>query len=76
MQTHSKKGYVYMKVLNVRFSEDQRLKIDALAEVIGIDFSKVARAAMRLGMAQLLTVSSADMHEVKELIKINDALAK
>jgi hypothetical protein len=31
---------------------------------------------MRLGMTQLLTVSSADMHEVKELIKINDALAK
>lgn len=65
-----------MKMLNVRFSEVQKLKIDDVAEVVDIDFSKVARAAMRLGMQQILILASADIDKAKDLILINDARSK
>ena len=65
-----------MKMLNVRFSEVQKLKIDDVAEVVDIDFSKVARAAMRLGMQQILILASADINKAKDLILINDARSK
>jgi len=75
MQIHSERGF-YMKMLNVRFSEVQKLKIDDVAEVVDIDFSKVARAAMRLGMQQILILASADIDKAKDLILINDARSK
>ncbi len=65
-----------MKMLNVRFSETQKLRIDDVSGVVGIDFSKVARAAMRLGMMQILTLASNDLDKAKDLILINDARSK
>jgi len=65
-----------MKMLNVRFSETQKLKIDDASEVVGIDFSKIARAAMRLGMNQILTLAANDLDKAKDLVLINDARAK
>jgi len=63
-------------MLNVRFSEAQKLKIDDVSEVVGIDFSKVARAAMRLGMMQILTLSANDLDKAKDLVLINDVRSK
>ena len=65
-----------MKVLNVRFSEAQKLKIEDTAEVVKLDFSKVARAAMLLGMQQILTLASNDLDKAKDLVLINNARAK
>ena len=65
-----------MKVLNVRFGDSQKLKIDDAAGVVDIDFSKVARAAMRLGLQQILTLAAADLDKAKDLVLINDARSK
>lgn len=65
-----------MKVLNVRFSETQQLKINDVSEAVGIDASKVSRAAMRLGLQQILSAISEDKEDAKEMVLINDAMAK
>tara|TARA_Y100000310_G_scaffold299240_1_gene333895 strand:- start:4 stop:201 length:198 start_codon:yes stop_codon:yes gene_type:complete len=65
-----------MKMLNVRFSDTQRLKIDDTAKSVELDFSKVSRAAMRLGIQQIITLAAQDPEKAKELVLINDAMAK
>lgn len=65
-----------MKMLNVRFSEAQKLKLDDLSDVVDLDVSKVARAALKLGINQILTLGAVDKEKAKELVLINDALAK
>jgi len=63
-------------MLNVRFSDAQKLKLDDLSDVVGLDVSKVARAALKLGINQILTLGAVDKEKAKELVLINDALAK
>ncbi len=65
-----------MKMLNVRFSEEQKLRIDDVSEVIDVDFSKVARAAMRLGMMQISNLSARNLDKAKDLVLINDVRSK
>jgi hypothetical protein len=65
-----------MKMLNVRFSETQKLKIDDLSGVVNIKSSMVARAAMKIGMELLVATASKDIEEASKQILINDALAK
>ena len=65
-----------MKVLNVRFSDSQHLKTDDVVNVIGVDFSKVSRTAMRLGIQQIITLAATDPEKAKELVLINDAMSK
>lgn len=65
-----------MKMLNVRFSDAQQLKIEDVVETIGVDFSKVSRAAMRIGIQEILASASVDKDRAKELVMINDALSK
>jgi len=63
-------------MLPVKFSEAQALKIKDVVEVVGTDSSKVARAAMRLGLMQIIALSSRDVAKAIDLVLINDALAK
>ena len=65
-----------MKMLPVKFSDIQALKIKDAVDVIGIDTSKIARAAMRLGMQQILALAARDVAKAKELVLINDAKSK
>ena len=65
-----------MDKLNVKFSDTQKLKIKDVSTVVGIDSSKVARAAMRLGIEQLLTLGAVDLDKAKDLVLINDARSK
>lgn len=65
-----------MKMLNVRFSDAQRLKIDDTSNAVDLDFSKVSRAAMRLGIQQIITLAAQDPEKAKELVLINDAMSK
>ena len=53
-----------MKLLNVQFSEVQILKIKDAVEVLEITNSKIARAAMRLGMQQILALAARDVDKV------------
>ena len=65
-----------MKTLGVKFSEVQILKIKDVVDVVGIDNSKVARAAMRLGIQQILALAARDVDKAVDLVLINDARAK
>lgn len=65
-----------MKILPVKFSDTQALKLKDAVEVIGVDNSKVARAAMRLGLVQILALASKDVEKAKDLVLINDVRSK
>ena len=65
-----------MKMLPVKFSETQALRIKDVVDMIGIDNSKVARAAMKLGIAQIIALAARDVDKAKDLVLINDARSK
>jgi hypothetical protein len=65
-----------MKMLNVRFGDTQKLKIDDATEVLNIDASKVARAALRLGLDQILELASKDLDKAVDLTLINEVRAR
>ena len=65
-----------MKMLPVKFSEAQTLKLKDLVEVVDIDNSKIARAAMRLGLMQITALAARDLEKAKDLVLINDARSK
>ena len=65
-----------MKTLSVQFSDVQVLKMKDTVEVLGVSNSKIARAAMRLGMQQILALAARDVNKAKELVLINDAKSK
>ena len=70
------KRVIYMKTLGVKFSDTQILKIKDMVDVVGIDNSKIARAAMRLGLMQIQTLAAKDVDKAKDLVLINDARSK
>lgn len=65
-----------MEKLNVRFSDTQRLRIEDVTVLVDLDFSKVARAAMRLGINQLIALGAVEPGKAKNLVVINDLKAK
>lgn len=65
-----------MKMLNVRFSDTQQLKIEDVVDTLGIDFSKISRAAMKLGIEEIVATAAVDPSRAKELVLVNDALSK
>jgi hypothetical protein len=65
-----------MKTLSVQFSDVQILKMKDAVDTLGVSNSKIARAAMRLGMQQILALASRDTGKAKELVLINDAKSK
>ena len=65
-----------MKMLPVKFSDAQTLKIKDVVEVVGIDNSKVARAALRLGLMQIQSLAARDVEKAIDLVLINDARSK
>ena len=65
-----------MKMLPVKFSDTQALKIKDVVEVVGIDNSKVARAAMRLGLIQIEALAARDPEKARDLVLINDVRSK
>jgi len=65
-----------MKMLPVKFSDTQVVKIKDVVDIVGIDTSKVARAAMRLGITQIQALAARDLDKAIDLVLINDARAK
>ena len=76
IQSTSTNREMYMKMLPVKFSDTQTLKIKDLVSVVGIDNSKIARAAMRLGLMQIQALAARDLEKAKDLVLVNDARAK
>jgi hypothetical protein len=65
-----------MKTLGVKFSDTQILKIKDIAEIVGIDASKLSRAAMKLGLVQIQALAARDLDKAIDLVLINDARSK
>lgn len=65
-----------MKMLGIQFSDTQALRIKDTALVVKSDSSKVARAAMRLGLMQINALAARDVDKAVELVLINDAKSK
>ena len=63
-------------MLPVKFSDTQVLKIKDIVDVVDIDTSKVSRAAMRLGIAQIQAMAARDIDKAIDLVLINDARSK
>lgn len=66
----------FMKTLGVKFSDTQILKIKEVADVVGVDASKLSRAAMRLGLMQIQTLAARDLDKAIDLVLINDVRSK
>ena len=65
-----------MEKLNVRFSETQKLKIDDVSGSLEMNSSDIARAAMFLGLQQIMSLGSIDAIKGRELVVINNFRAK
>ena len=65
-----------MNKLNVRFSDTQAKLIDQVSKATGLGISKVSRAAMQLGLSQIVTLNAKDKKEAREMVQINDAISK
>lgn len=65
-----------MNKLNVRFGDTQELLLKDAGEVLGLDASKIARAALRLGLNQILSLASRDLDKAKDLTLINEVRAR
>ena len=65
-----------MKSLGAKFSDTQLLKLKEVSGVVGIDASKLARAALRLGLNQVQALASRDLDKAVDLVLINDARSK
>ena len=70
------KRVIYMKTLGVKFSDTQILKIKDVADIVGIDASKLSRAAMKLGLTQIQALAARDLDKAIDLVLINDARSK
>ena len=65
-----------MKSLGAKFSDAQLLKLKDVSGVVGIDGSKLARAALRLGLNQIQVLAARDLDKAKDLVLINDARSR
>ncbi|QDP63227.1 MAG: hypothetical protein Unbinned1520contig1002_25 [Prokaryotic dsDNA virus sp.] len=65
-----------MKMLGIQFSDTQALRIKDTALIVKSDSSKVARAAMRLGLMQINALAARDVSKAIDLVLINDAKSK
>ena len=65
-----------MKTLGVKFSDTQLDRLKEVSTDIGIDVSKLARAALRLGLIQVNNLSVKDVDKAVDLVLVHDARAK
>ena len=65
-----------MKSLGVKFSDKTDLQIKDIASVVDMPNSKIARAAMQIGLMQLKNAAAKDCHNAKSFIAIEDAKSR
>ena len=74
--TQLKQRAKQMKALAVKFSEAQLSILRVVSDSVGIDVSKVSRAALRIGLAQIEKEASKDVNKAVETVVINNALSR
>lgn len=65
-----------MKMLNVRFSESQNLKVDEIAKLLSMSNSDIARAALYIGLNEIKAIASKDTDRGIEFASLNAVKAK
>ena len=65
-----------MKVLNVRFSNSQHLKVDDISELLNMTNSDIARAALYIGLNEIMSIASKDTDRGIEFASLNAVKAK
>lgn len=65
-----------MKSLGAKFSDTQLSELKITSSNIGIDVSKLSRAALRLGLIQIDNMFNKDADKAIDLVLINDARSK
>jgi len=65
-----------MKTLGVKFSDTQLARLKEVSTDIGIDASKLARAALRIGLIQVNNLAVKDIDKAVDLVLVQDARAK
>ena len=65
-----------MKMLGVKFSESQLLKVSEISELLGMNKTDIARAALYIGVNEILSMSSKDLDRGIEFASLNAVKAK
>lgn len=65
-----------MKILGVQFSDKTDIQIKDIALAVGMSKSKIARAAMQIGLMQLKNSAAKDCDSAKSFIAIEDAKSR
>lgn len=65
-----------MKMLGVKFSDSQHLKLDDIATMLGMSKTDIARAALYIGLNEILSLSSKDVDRGIEFASLNAVKAK
>ena len=65
-----------MKQLNVRFSDAQVLKVSDISELLNMNSSDVARAALYIGLNEIMSMASANTDRGIEFTSLNAIKAK
>lgn len=65
-----------MEISTVRISDSQRLKLEEVSEQLGISFSDVFRAALKIGMDEIMVNTAQDKERGFEFVGINALKAK
>ena len=65
-----------MKQLNVRFSESQVIKISDISDKLTMSSSDIARAALYIGLNEIMSLASKDVDRGIEFTSLNAVKAK
>jgi len=65
-----------MTPINVRFGDTQKLKLDDIANSLGMGYSEVARAAMYIGLKEIIALAANDVDRGIEFTSLNAVKAK
>ena len=65
-----------MQPINIRFGDTQRLKLDDVANVLGMSYSEVARAALYIGLKEIMALSANDVDRGIEFTSLNAVKSK
>ena len=65
-----------MKMLGVKFSDSQHLKLADVATMLGMSKTDIARAALYIGLNEIVSLSSKDVDRGIEFASLNAVKAK
>lgn len=65
-----------MKKLDILFSDNSKLQINDIADLLGVSKSDVARAALSIGLQKIKAIGSMDIEDAQSLTLMEALKAK